>query len=61
MNDLNGIYQSAYRWGHSTEFALLKVQSDITEALDEGSMNEWIMFYLSTAFDLIDNPVPLKR
>ena len=31
-NDLNDIYQSAYRRGHSTETALLKVHSDIAEA-----------------------------
>ena len=29
QNDLNDIYQSAYRRGHSTETALLKVHSDI--------------------------------
>ena len=35
-NDLNDTYQSAYRRGHSTETALLQVQGDITETLDEG-------------------------
>jgi len=35
-NDLNDIYQSAYRRGHSTETVLLKVYRDIAEALDEG-------------------------
>jgi len=39
QNDLNEIDQSAYRRGHSTETALLKVHSDIAEGLDEGSMH----------------------
>jgi len=33
QNDLGDIYQSAYRRGHSTETALLKVHIDIAEAL----------------------------
>ena len=37
-NDLNEMYQSAYRRGYSTETALMKVQCDIAGALDEGSM-----------------------
>jgi len=38
--EYNGLHdnQSAYRRGRSTETALLKVHSDIAEALDEGSM-----------------------
>jgi len=51
-NNLNDSYTSAYRKGYSTETALLKVQSDISEALGEGSM---------TAFDVIDHPILLKR
>jgi len=60
-NDLNDIYQSAYRRGHSTETALLKVHSEIAEALDEGSMTALIMLDLSAAFDVIDHPILLKR
>jgi len=45
-NDLNDIYQSAYRRNHSTETSLLKHHSDIVEALDEGSMTALIMLYL---------------
>jgi len=41
--DLNDIYQSVYRRGYSTETALLKVHSEIAEALDEGSMTALIM------------------
>jgi hypothetical protein len=50
-NDLNDSLQSAYRHFHSTETALLKVQSDIMEALDRGSMVVLIMIDLSAAFD----------
>ena len=46
-NNLNDIYQSTYGRGHSTEIALLKVHSDITEAIDEGSMTAIIMLDLS--------------
>jgi len=60
-NDFNEIYQSTYRRGHSTETALLKVHSDIAEALDERSMTALIMLYLSAAFDVIDHPILLKR
>ena len=41
-NDLNDSYQSAYSRGHSTETALLKVCSEIAEALDEGTMTSLI-------------------
>jgi hypothetical protein len=60
-NDLNDIYQSAYRRGHSTETALLKVHIDIAEVLDEGSMTALIIFDLSAAFDVIDHSIVLTR
>ena len=42
---------------HSTETALLKVQSDITDALDKGSLVVLIMLDLSAAFDTIVNRI----
>jgi len=62
-NDLNDIYQSAYRSRHSssTETTLLKGNSDIAEALDEGSTTALIMLDLFAAFDVIDHPILLKR
>jgi len=45
-NDLNDIYQSAYRRGHSTETALLKMHCHIAEALGEGSKTALIMLDL---------------
>ena len=59
-NDLNDIYQSAFRRGLSTDTALLKVHSDIAEALDEGSMTALIMLDLSAAFDVIDHLILLN-
>jgi len=46
--DFIDTYQSTYRRGHSTEIYLLKVYSDIVEALDE-------------AIAVIDHPILLKR
>ena len=52
---------SAYRRGHSTETALLKVHIDIAEARDEGSMTALIILDLSAAFDVNDHPIVLKH
>jgi len=38
----------------------LKIHSDITEALDEGSITALIMLDLSPAFDVIDHPILLR-
>ena len=58
-NDFHDSYQSDYCRGHSTETVLLKVHSDIVEALDKGSMAALIVLDLS--FDVIDHPLLLKR
>ena len=47
------IYQSAYKPGHSTETALLKVFNDIALHLDSGKMVLLAMIDLSAAFDTI--------
>lgn len=60
-NTLHDNFQSAYRPCHSTETALLKVQSDITKALDKGSTAVLVMLDLSAAFDTIDHEILLKR
>src|SRR6218665_1870436 len=46
------VHQSAYRRFHSTETALLKVVTDITEAIDAGGLLD-----LSAAFDMVDHDV----
>ena len=56
-NNLYSSVQSAYRERHSTETALLKVQSDILTALDSGSEAVLLMLNLSAAFDTIDHGI----
>ena len=61
-NQLMDEFQSVYRTKHSTETALLKVQSDVLSALDkEGSIVVMIMLDLSAAFDTIDHEFLLSR
>ena len=60
-NSLHDSHQSAYRKFHSTETALMKVKTDITEALDKGSMTVLIMLDLSSAFNTLDHTILLRR
>ena len=53
--------QSAYRQGHSTETALLRVKNDLLLALDERKDVALIMLDLSAAFDTIDHTILLDR
>ena len=53
--------QSAYRYKHSTEAALIKVQNDILSALDVGSSAILLMLDLSAAFDTIDHDILQSR
>ena len=48
-------YQSAYTKFHSTETALMKVQSDILQALDQKKVAVLVLLDLSAAFDTIDH------
>ena len=49
-----------YRKHHSTGTALLKVQTDILKALDNGMLIALVMIDLSAAFDTIDNEILLE-
>lgn len=60
-NKLFDPLQSAYRKGHSTETALLKVQNDILIDIDNNNVSILVMLDLSAAFDTIDHEVLLKR
>ena len=50
-NDLHCKFQSAYKTGHSTEAALLRIKSDIMQAMDNGQAVFMVLLDLSTAFD----------
>jgi hypothetical protein len=53
--------QSAYRSGHSTETAVLRVLSDILLAIDSGDVAVLAMLDLSAAFDTVDHQILLQR
>ena len=55
------VHQSAYRKCHSTETALLKVVTDLTEAIDVGDHALLGLLDLSAAFDTVDHDVLAER
>jgi hypothetical protein len=60
-NELNDIFQSAYRKFHSTETALLRVQNDILMNMDKKKAVMLVLLDMSAAFDTIDHKILLKR
>ena len=54
-------FQSAYRKGHSTETAMLRVWSDILEAADRRHVMLLGLLDLSAAFDCVDHSILLQR
>ena len=56
-NDLQEELQSAYKEYHSTETALLCVQNDILNSLDQGRCVLLILLDLSAAFDTVDHKI----
>ena len=60
-NDLHEPLQSAYRPGHSTETAMLKIKNDIDVASDQGDGVLLVWLDLSAAFDTIDHKIMLSR
>jgi hypothetical protein len=61
VNKLLDNYQSAYRKYHSTETALLKVQNDILNELDNKNVVLQVLLDLSVAFDTINHKILLNR
>jgi len=53
--------QSGFRPGHSTETAVLRVLTDILQAVDRTDSAALILLDLSAAFDTVDHEVLLKR
>ena len=52
-HNLNNTCQSAYRPGHSTETALLKVVNDLFLSLNKGNISVLALLDFSSAFDTI--------
>jgi len=53
--------QSAYRQGHSTETAVLKVISDIIDAADTQKVTLLSLLDMSAAFNTVDHKILLER
>ena len=58
-NNLLEKMQSAYKSGHNTETALLRVYNDILKAVDDKSRKRvfLVLLDLSTAFDTVDHVI----
>ena len=60
-HNLHNTCQSAYRPGHSTETALLKVVNDLFLSLNKGNISVLALLDFSSAFDTIDHPILVHR
>ena len=56
-HNLYNTFQSAYRDGHSTETALLKIVNDLFLSLSKGNISVLALFDFSSAFGTIDNSI----
>ena len=60
--DLLPSLKSSFRPGHSTETAVLRVMSDLLEAMDSGDVAALVLFIdLSAAFDTVDHGIFCRR
>ena len=60
-HNLYNTCQSAYRPGHSTETALLKVVNDLFLSLNKGNISVLALPDFSSALDTIDHPILVHR
>ena len=61
LNNLHEPFQSAYKSFHSCETALLRVQNDILQSIDNRSCVAMLLLDLSAAFDTVDHQILLNR
>jgi hypothetical protein len=60
-NNLNQSLQSAYKSGHCTETALIRVKNDIMMLIDQGKPIILVLLDLSAAFDTVDHNALFSR
>ena len=60
-NSLYEKHQSAYRKGHNTETALIKITNDLLSSADEKKISIIALLDLSAAFDTIDHTILINR
>ena len=60
-HNLYNTCQPAYRPGHNTETALLKVVNDLFRSLDKGNISALALLDFSSAVDTIDYPILVHR
>ena len=60
-NELFPVLQSAYRKGHSTETALLRVVNDILSNINKQQVSILVLLDLSAAFETVDHAILLRR
>jgi hypothetical protein len=58
---LLSVHQSAYRYNHSTETALLSLSDDLLTTADQKDASALVLLDLSAAFDTIDHQILLER
>ena len=61
QENLNEIFQSAYKPYHSTETALTRVHNDVMRALDSQQLVILLLLDLSAAFDTVDHTILMSR
>src|ERR1043165_5708511 len=60
-NSLMPSFQSGFRKFHSTETLLLRLVTDVFQALDQGHVTLLALYDISAAFDTVDHSILLSR
>ena len=59
-HNLYPVLQSAYRWQHSTESALLRVIDDTLHNMNRKHVTLLVLLNLSSAFDTVDHNIMIR-